>query len=113
MGREVGGVFRIGTTCTPMVGSCQCMAKPLQLRRIRKFKKKKKYTFVAETIYSFVNISHYNQNMKVRNTLYLNKERGFPWAHVPLFFVLLGSCDRTPKHEDVPQTAPTCQVFYA
>ena len=27
MGREVGAGFRMGDTCTPMVDSCQCMAK--------------------------------------------------------------------------------------
>ena len=26
-GREVGGEFRMGNTCTPMADSCQCMAK--------------------------------------------------------------------------------------
>ena len=30
MGREVGGGFRMGDTCTPMAVSCQCMAKLLQ-----------------------------------------------------------------------------------
>ena len=30
MGREVGGGFRMGDTCTPMADSCQCMAKPIQ-----------------------------------------------------------------------------------
>ena len=30
MGRKVGGGFRMGNTCTPMAGSCQCMAKPIQ-----------------------------------------------------------------------------------
>ena len=30
VGREVGGGFRMGNTCTPMADSCQCMAKPLQ-----------------------------------------------------------------------------------
>ena len=30
MGREVGGGFRMGTTCTPMAYSCQCMSKPIQ-----------------------------------------------------------------------------------
>ena len=30
MVREVGGVFRMGNTCTPVADSCQCMAKPLQ-----------------------------------------------------------------------------------
>ena len=27
MGREVGGGFKMGNTCTPMADSCQCMAK--------------------------------------------------------------------------------------
>ena len=27
MGREVGGVFRMGNTCIPMADSCECMAK--------------------------------------------------------------------------------------
>ena len=27
MGREVGGGFRMGKTCTSMADSCQCMAK--------------------------------------------------------------------------------------
>ena len=30
MGREVGGAFRIGNTCTPVADSCWCMAKPIQ-----------------------------------------------------------------------------------
>ena len=28
MGREVGGGFRMGNTCTPVADSCQYMAKP-------------------------------------------------------------------------------------
>ena len=34
MGREVGGGFRMGDTCTPMADSCQCMAKPLQYCKV-------------------------------------------------------------------------------
>ena len=30
MGREVGGGFRIGNTCTPVADSCWCVAKPIQ-----------------------------------------------------------------------------------
>ena len=30
MGREVGGAFMFGIACTPVVDSCQCMAKPIQ-----------------------------------------------------------------------------------
>jgi len=31
MGREVGGVFRMANTCTPMADSCQCMAKTIAI----------------------------------------------------------------------------------
>ena len=31
IGKEVGGGFRMGDTCTPVAGSCQCMAKPLEV----------------------------------------------------------------------------------
>ena len=34
MGREVGGGFRMGNTCTSMADSCQCMAKPLQYCKV-------------------------------------------------------------------------------
>ena len=34
MGRDMGGRFRMGNTCTPMADSCQCMAKPLQYYKI-------------------------------------------------------------------------------
>ena len=29
-GREVGGGFKMGNTCTPVADSCWCMAKPIQ-----------------------------------------------------------------------------------
>ena len=34
-GREVGGGFRMGNTCTPMVDSSQCMAKPIQYCKVK------------------------------------------------------------------------------
>ena len=34
MGREVGGGFRMGNTCTLVVDSCQCMAKPIQYCKV-------------------------------------------------------------------------------
>ena len=34
MGREVGGGFRMGNTCTSVADSCQCMAKPIQYCKI-------------------------------------------------------------------------------
>ena len=40
MGREVGGGFRIGNSCTPVADSCQCMAKPKQYCKVKKKKKK-------------------------------------------------------------------------
>ena len=36
MGREEGGGFRMGNTCTPMVDPCQCMAKPIQYCKVNK-----------------------------------------------------------------------------
>ena len=36
MGREVGGGFGMGNTCTPMADSCQCMAKPIQYCKVNK-----------------------------------------------------------------------------
>ena len=33
-GREVGGGFRMGNTCTPVADPCQCMAKPLQYCKV-------------------------------------------------------------------------------
>ena len=49
MGRDVGGGFRMGNKCTPVVDACWCMAKPIQYckvnnnnNKINKRKKKKK-----------------------------------------------------------------------
>ena len=35
MGREVGGEFMFGNACTPVVDSCQCMAKPIQYCKVK------------------------------------------------------------------------------
>ena len=35
MGRQVGGGFRIGNSCTPMADSCQCMAKAIQYCKVK------------------------------------------------------------------------------
>ena len=43
MGKEVGGGFRTGETCTPMADSCQSMAKTSTI--LLKKKKKKSYSF--------------------------------------------------------------------
>ena len=36
MWREVGGGFRMGNTCTPLVDACWCMAKPVQYFKVKK-----------------------------------------------------------------------------
>ena len=36
MGREVGGGFRMGNTCTPIADSCCCMAKTIHYCKVRK-----------------------------------------------------------------------------
>ena len=57
MGREVGGEFRMGNTCTPMVDACWCMAKPIQYCKVnnknnnkieKQTNKKKIYYIVAK-----------------------------------------------------------------
>ena len=35
VGREVWGGFMFGIACTPVVDSCQCMAKPIQHRKVK------------------------------------------------------------------------------
>ena len=35
VGREVGGVFMFEIACTPVVDSCQCMAKPIQYCKVK------------------------------------------------------------------------------
>ena len=35
MGREVGGGFMFGNACTPVVDSCQRMAKPIQNCKVK------------------------------------------------------------------------------
>ena len=41
VGREVGGGFMFGIACTPVVDSCQCMAKPIQYCKVKSSKNKK------------------------------------------------------------------------
>ena len=35
MGREVGRGFMFGNACTPMMDSCQCVAKPIQYCQVK------------------------------------------------------------------------------
>jgi len=35
MGREEGGGFRMGNTCTPVADACWCMAKPIQYCKVK------------------------------------------------------------------------------
>ena len=35
VGREVGGRFMFGIACTPVVDSCQCVAKPIQYCKVK------------------------------------------------------------------------------
>ena len=54
MGREVGGGFRMGNTCTPMADSCQCMAKPIQYCKVKNKKKRKKTHWICYIIASIL-----------------------------------------------------------
>ena len=47
MGRVVGGGFRVGDSCRPVVDSCQCMAKPIQYCKVKK--KNKTHTHTHKT----------------------------------------------------------------
>ena len=51
MGREVGGGFRMGNTCTPVVDSCWYMAKPIQYCKV---KKRKKFSFFKKRNYQTI-----------------------------------------------------------
>ena len=42
MGWEVGGGFRIGSLYTPVVDSCQCMAKLIQYCKVKQSKNKER-----------------------------------------------------------------------
>ena len=42
MGKVVGGGFRIGNSCTAVVDSCQCMAKPIQYFKVKNKEQKLK-----------------------------------------------------------------------
>ena len=42
MGREVGGRFRMGNTCTPMADSYECIAKPTTIRKVISLQLKKR-----------------------------------------------------------------------
>ena len=44
MMREVGGGFRMGNMCTPVVDACLCMAKPKQYCKVKKERKKERNT---------------------------------------------------------------------
>ena len=44
MRREVGGGFRMGNMCTPVMDSCQRMAKPIQYCKVISLQLKQMYT---------------------------------------------------------------------
>ena len=50
MGREMGGRFRMGNTCTPMADSCQCMEKPIQYCKVISLQLNKFISFL-ENVY--------------------------------------------------------------
>ena len=46
----MGGGFRMGSTCTPVADSCQCMAKPIQCCKVKKKKNKKRKSTTTKTL---------------------------------------------------------------
>ena len=57
IGRERGGGFRMGNTCTPVEDSCQCMTKPPQYCKVSSLQLKKK-TLPTFRIANLSNFSH-------------------------------------------------------
>ena len=68
MEREVGRGFRMGSTCTPMADSYQCMAEPLQYCKVislqLKLKKKKDslHLWKLASLYSSVKVTMTSEN---------------------------------------------------
>ena len=60
MGREVGGRFRIGDTCTPVADSCQCMAKPLQYCKVISLQLKWIHLFLKNQMHLMDYILNFN-----------------------------------------------------
>ena len=58
MGREVGGGFRMGNTCTPMADSCQCIAKPIQYCKVKKNNNFFKASILWWSAFFMVQLSH-------------------------------------------------------
>ena len=50
MGKEVGGGFRMGNTCTLVADSCQCMTKPIQCCKVISLQKKERKKEVCECV---------------------------------------------------------------
>ena len=81
MGKEVGGGFRMGNTCTPVADACLCMAKPIQYFKVtknnnnKKFKKKKKMC----NIYKGCNI-HIMGELKGKERIRSNMWSNENWA---------------------------------
>ena len=53
MGKEVGGGFTMGNTCTPMAYSCQCMQKPPQYCKVISFQLKQINYFILLFFFNF------------------------------------------------------------
>ena len=56
MGRDVGGGFRMGNTCTPMADSSQYMAKPIQYCKVKKKKKNMEVLEIRSAVLSKASI---------------------------------------------------------
>ena len=61
MGWEVEGGFRIGNSYTPVVDSCQCMAKPIQYFKAKESKNKNLKNFKKKLNRSSLNINAFSQ----------------------------------------------------
>ena len=71
-GRVVGGGFRVGNSCTPVVDSCQSMAKPIQYYKVKKLKKKKERKFKTTTTRELSNLTEYKITVHKIIIIYIN-----------------------------------------
>ena len=97
MGREVGGRFRMGNTCTPMADSCQCMAKPIQYCKVKKKKKKNRKWGPSGLRASALSAGSICVTSPPKNPVLRNRARHLsqlssPWACL-LFLLYLGSAE--------------------
>ena len=100
MGREVGGGFRMGNTCTPVADACWCMAKPIQYCKVKKILKKKlrlKKKILIDKLKGKNVLSHFSPvwlsatpwTMALQAALSMGFSRQEYWSGLPFPFLVI------------------------